>query len=121
MSDEDPRISHTDREVFRSAATGEGLIPITSGEQLMELAQAAQATHDTFLSEVAELITDERAAFVRKLRVEEGYSWRAVAEACYLEWNGDWQPPSNQLMGMALCEHAANHYGEHYMDDTWNG
>ncbi|MBU0846725.1 hypothetical protein KKH23_06000 [Patescibacteria group bacterium] len=61
-----------------------------------------------------------QAKAVRVLRVDKGYSWRAVAEACYeLGW-GKWSPPSNQIMGMALCERAAQLLGEDYEKEPWN-
>lgn len=122
MSDlpEDPRISTGDRDIVHSAVTGEGLVPITSAEQFMAIARMAEETKTVFDGKV-ENLSAEQCAYVRRLRVDEGYSWRAVAEACYLEWQGDWLPPSNQLMGMALCEKAAKHFGEEYMDSVWNG
>jgi hypothetical protein len=119
------KIDPTDESILRAAQTGDGLIPITSGEQLRALAEAAKARHDGFLTLAAELMTAERTAFVRRLRVDDGYSWRAVATACYDEWIGErehdeWYPPSNQLMGMALCEAAATAYGEDHMSEPWN-
>lgn len=63
-------------------------------------------------------MTKEQAKFVRKLRVEEGYTWRAVASACNKEWNGNWG--SNQLAGMDICEAAAKHFNENFMQDPWN-
>jgi len=32
----------------------------------------------------------------------------------------DWAAPSNQLLGMALCEKAATFFGENYMKEPWN-
>ena len=55
--------------------------------------------------EVANLISPERAEFVRKLRIDEGYSFRAVAAACAEEWGATWG--SNQLIGEDLCRAAA--------------
>ncbi|MBA7698480.1 hypothetical protein ES703_107157 [subsurface metagenome] len=61
-----------------------------------------------------------QARIVRVLRVEEKCSWRAVAERCHnLGW-GKWSPPSNQIMGMALCERAAQLLGEDYEKEPWN-
>jgi len=124
MSDEERKLASADRSIIESAATGEGLIEITSVEQLMELAQMAGERFKGFQAMVLALMEKEHAEFVRKLRVDEGYSWRAVADTCYIEWGGDafeeWDPPSNQLMGMALCEHAAEFFDEHYMKEPWN-
>lgn len=112
------KIHPTDAEVIESAKTGEGLITVTP-EMLDDLANAARETWDEF-SSLAATITPEQAAFVRKLRVDDGWSWRGVAQECYNAWNGDWQPPSNQIMGMALCEAAAKHFSEDYMQEPWN-
>jgi hypothetical protein len=117
MSTDDPRISHADREVLRAAATGEGLVPITSREQLDALARAAAATKASFDDDFAAM-TAEQAAYVRRLRVDRGYTWRAVAETCAIEWGGDWG--SNQLAGMALCERAAAMLGEDANTEPWN-
>jgi hypothetical protein len=117
MSDEDPRVAHADRQVIRSAATGEGLVPITSREQLLALARAAAATKAAFDDDFAGL-TFAQAAFVRQLRCVDGYTWRAVAETCAIEWGGDWG--SNQLAGMALCERAAALHGEDPNTEPWN-
>ncbi|MBW2649234.1 MAG: hypothetical protein JRC53_05390 [Deltaproteobacteria bacterium] len=69
---------------------------------------------------MVEPMTKEQAEVVRKLRVEEGYSWRAIAHACYdLGW-GHWSPPSNQIVGMAICERAAQFFGEDYKKEPWN-
>jgi hypothetical protein len=36
--------------------------------------------------DVANFMSPERAEFVRKLRIDEGYTFRAVAAACAEEW-----------------------------------
>jgi len=117
MTDEDPRVSHADRAVWRAAATGEGLIPITSREQLLDLARAATLAKASFDHDFAGM-TIAQAAFVRQLRVVEGYTWRAVAETCAIEWAGDWG--SNQLAGLALCERAAAMHDEDPNTEPWN-
>jgi hypothetical protein len=66
------------------------------------------------------MITPERAAWVRRLRVDESYSWRAVAHACHEAWQGGWEPPSNQIMGISICESAARHFGEDAWEAPWN-
>jgi hypothetical protein len=64
------------------------------------------------------LMTPERAAFVRKLRVERGFTWRGVAEACSTAWEEDWG--SNQLWGQDLCYAAAKVLGEDAGKAPWN-
>lgn len=105
---------------------------VTHGDeagQLEAMARAAEATFDGFHDAVVAIMTPERAAFVRYLRVEKSYSWRAVADACFSEWEPElspevratWQPRSNQLMGMALCEVVAALEGQHHMKrGEWN-
>ena len=115
------KLSETDKVVQKAAETGEGLIKIKSSEEFMELAKLAGEVHDSFLDLSSKIMDKEKADFVRKLRVDEGYSWRAVAEECYKIWGGNWQPPSNQLMGMVLCEKAAEFFDENYMTTPWNG
>lgn len=95
---------------------------MVSPDELYDLALAARSTFDSAEKQIADM-TMEQAAFVRRLRCgdgEDGYTWRAVAETCHLEWNGQWEPPSNQLYGMAICKRAAELHGEDYMDETWN-
>lgn len=123
MGEDDKKLLTGDRRISRAEAdqlTGTRGWEITSVEQLKELAEAAKSTHDAFLDEAAEIMTPELAAKIRELRVDEGYSWRAVAQSIYDLTGGGWSPPSNQLMGMALCEHAAAHFGEHYRSEPWN-
>lgn len=110
------KLDPVDEEIANAAATGEGLIQVTP-EMLEELAEAAKATVDHF-QKVMENMTKEQADYVRQLRVDEGYSWRAVASACNEAWNGDWD--SNQIAGMAICEKAASFFDEDYFEKPWN-
>jgi len=64
------------------------------------------------------LMTPERAAFVRKLRVDKHLTWRGVAEACSTAWDGDWG--DNQLWGIDLCFVAAEMLGEDSGKPPWN-
>ena len=114
------KLADGDKQLIKEAEAGEG-IRITSMEQLMEMAKAAKATFDSFSSDVKQIMNPERATEIRKMRVDDGYSWRAVAQECYDKKYGEWQPSSNQLMGMALCEEAAKHFSEDYMKTPWNG
>lgn len=114
--DDDPAMTAADRAVIDAARTGKGL-RITSLEQLMILAEAARARLDGFETDFADM-TIAQATFVRQLRCDQGYTWRAVAEACALEWGGDWG--SNQLAGMALCARAALLFNEDPGAEPWN-
>lgn len=63
-------------------------------------------------------MTDERAEFVRYLRVDLGCSWRTVARECAVKWGGDWG--ENNLAGIAICRSAAKHLGEPPKGAAWN-
>lgn len=65
-------------------------------------------------------LTHEQAVLVRALRVEQNYSWRAVAETCHRAWRGDWLPASNQVIGMGICGAAARVFGEDAGLPPWN-
>ncbi len=58
------------------------------------------------------------AGLIRKLRVDENYSWRAVSRALSYLWTD--VDESNQLAGMVLCEKAAQMFQEDYMEPPWN-
>ncbi|MBA7468383.1 hypothetical protein ES707_03631 [subsurface metagenome] len=112
-------LSRADKEILDSVRTGAGLITIKSLKQLKEMAKSACERFGEF-KELCSPMTPVQARVVRMFRVNKGYSWRAVAEACYrLGW-GKWVPPSNQIMGMALCRRAAELSGEDYERDPWN-
>jgi hypothetical protein len=92
-------------------------IKIPSREFLMDLARAAKETYDHFESEIALVMTLDRALRIKELR--KIYSWRALASAIHEEWRDDacWSPPSNQLAGMALAKLAAQTLGE--KEEDW--
>jgi hypothetical protein len=124
MDNKNERLAEADKKILEEAGCG-GLIAITSNEQLMELAQAAGETKSIF-DAMLKGMAQEQADFIRELRVDKGYTWRSVAQTCSenkLFEGGvyDWQPPSNQLAGMALCERAAKFFkDEQYMKEPWN-
>lgn len=112
-----------DREILESMKTGGGLIKIQSMEQLMAIAKGLAATFEHYQRICREKMTHSQAVFIRGLRVNEGYSWRAVAESCHEQsWEGweRWEPPSSQPMGMALCDRAAEFFSENYKEPPWN-
>jgi hypothetical protein len=55
-------------------------------------------------------MTKQRAEKVYDYYVNQKYSWRLLAMATWAEWMDDanWNPPDNQLAGMALCEVASD-------------
>ena len=73
--------------------------------------------HD--LERLRELMTPERARWVRELRTEQDYSYRALAKACAEAWDTDWG--SNQYAGAEICFYAAEVLGDAYPDEWGDG
>jgi hypothetical protein len=67
-----------------------------------------------------EILTPERAQRVKHLRCVEDRTWRSVAVICRKEFHGSWEPPENQLWGVALCRVAARILGEDPNKEPWN-
>ena len=94
---------------------------------LVKYAVVADEKKHAFDTHAAGAMTKEQAAMIRSWRVDEHYTWRAVARVAFgmaaIGWWpgwGLWHPPSNQIMGMALCERAAKFFNEKYMEPPWN-
>ena len=96
-----------------------GLIPLDA-DALEALAAAARAVHDDAVIALLDVMTPERCALVRRLRVDEHSTWRGVAFECHRAWGASWEPASNQLWGIALCKIAAQAQGEHWDRAPWN-
>lgn len=111
-------------DLARGQYAGE-VVAITSKEQLLEFMRAARERFAGFRESpwVRDMARD-RALEVRRMRAEELRSWRSVAARAWELWGGaadeDWSPPSNQLMGIALCERAAALLGEDPKTTPWN-
>ena len=93
-----------------------------NGQEAQLLAKLEKLTQDKFLEQIAPFITIERAQFVRKLCVDEGLTWRGIAEAWEKKFAviTNWKFNENQLAGMAICELAAKFFNEDYMKPPWN-
>lgn len=89
-------------------------------QSLEVLGRAAVITESHFAAHVMQHLKPEKAKYVRKLRCEMHYTWRSVAQACFDEWGGSWEPPSNQLMGRELCIQSAKMLGEDSSLSPWN-
>lgn len=98
-----------------------GMIELTM-EKVEELAKAAQETMALFRESIGKQMSMTRAARIRELRVDMEMSWRSVASQTFVDWgtDADWEPPSNQLAGTALCEAAAKLLKQYYMQPPWN-
>ncbi len=81
---------------------------IVTLEKLKELAALARERKLEFDVIACAGMSYQRALRIRELRSQ--LSWRGVAVETYAEWGADalWEPPTNQLAGMALCEAAAH-------------
>ncbi len=92
------------------------------GREMHLLGSLAELTQQRFLENITPYMTPERANFVRKLRVDDGLTWRGIAEVWEEEFSGEaeWKFGGNQLAGMALCESAASMFNEDYMKPPWN-
>lgn len=110
----DGKLHDVDREIFEQLRAGEGLIELKEtkiGKQLLAGDQVVEVKEQT--------LSENQCLFVRFWRVVEQGTWRYVAAQAHKKW-GDWSPPSNQIVGMELCEAAAKHFGEDYMQPPWN-
>lgn len=110
-------IGPVEREVGRHTAEQPGLRRL-SEDDVHDLVGAAAETWQLLRREARAAMTEERAAYVRKLRVDRKYTWRSVARACSDAWDTDWG--SNQIAGMSICEAAAQYSFEDYRKPPWN-
>ncbi len=88
---------------------------------LVELGKKADARMQEF-TEVVEGMALAQAAQVRIWRVVSHMTWRSVARDAHSEgwFHRQWGPPSNQIMGMVLCEKAALFFKENFREAPWN-
>ena len=109
-----------DYSVMATTTHGEGTKAV-SLKDLREMARQADETYRQILDLVRGGMKKRHARFIRQLRLAN-HSWRLIARLCYNRgwpW-ARWEPPSNQLAGMALCERAAELHGENYREEPWN-
>jgi hypothetical protein len=76
-------------------------------ESIMQLSEGAKSLQKKTEENVLSRMNKGRAAFVKTIRVHQKYSWRMVALRCFAEWQGNWNPPDNQIVGMMICERAS--------------
>jgi hypothetical protein len=91
-------------------------------EEMVEIGRKADERLQEFTRLIGGSMTRNQATQVRIWRVNYHMTWRSVARAAYNEswFSRSWQPPSNQLMGMALCEEAAALFKENFREEPWN-
>lgn len=112
--------SDSDRKFIRDQMKGVEYITPENFKRLAAQARTTKASFDLQVEELLRNANDPRCWFVKYLRVSEECTWRRVAEQCHDLWGGQWEPPSNQLMGMALCERAAFLLDEDPGAEPWN-
>lgn len=61
----------------------------------------------------------EQALLIKKWRIEEGCTWRKVAEKAAAEWPERDYLLGDQLIGMDLCTLAAATLGEKISNSQW--
>jgi hypothetical protein len=84
--------------------------------QLTVMGEAADKTWKFFHECIQ--VTRSSAKKIRQLRVEENYSWRAIAHYWSKKLSTGWG--SNQIAGMVICKKAAEWLLEDYMQPPWN-
>lgn len=91
-------------------------------DEIVEIGRKAEERLYEFTRLIGAGMTPGQASQVRIWRVEHRMTWRSVARAAYGEnwFDRSWQPPSNQAMGMALCEKAAALFQENFREEPWN-
>ena len=100
--------------------------PLTMAE-ITELAEQADERFTIYDRYVELVMTKDQAIQVRVWRINEHFTWRAVARAAFGMVISDrwqkwrlWDSPSYQLMGMALCHRAAELHDQNYRKEPWN-
>lgn len=109
----------------RQMLTSRKPVPLTA-DMLRDMMVAATKRFAQFQFCVLLHMTSDQARIIKHLRVDQQLSWRSVAAECYIDpafmvWDKrNWAPANNQLMGMALCERAAEILGENAGQPPWN-
>lgn len=107
------------------AAVRASLVQQLAESETPEQLALRQARRREFYAYLANL-SSEQVAMVRRLRVDENYSCRAIAQACYDAWDAAARrsvwfcdergeggvEPSNQYIGTELCRAAAERLGQ---------
>lgn len=114
IRDKDPKSFEALQKVQKQSGSKVG--------ELIELARLGNERLEEF-TELTKSMGRGQATRIRIFRVEQHMTWRGVARACSgLQWPNlrGWQPPSNQIMGMVLCERAAAFFNENFREPPWN-
>lgn len=85
-------------------------------EKLTIMVDGADKTYQLFNKHIR--LTRETAKIVKQLRVEEEFSWRAIARWVAMRLKAPWG--GNQIAGLVICEKAAKLLGEDFLKEPWN-
>ena len=120
MQKEEPEKFEKFKRQFGESNKLQAAVPLTT-LQIVELAAQGDARMREFDEAFELFMRAEVAKQIRVWRVDEHYSWRAIAREVYRTaiWCR-WSPPSNQIAGMSLCKIAAKLLGEDYRKEPWN-
>jgi hypothetical protein len=122
--DEDDRKLIEEAELAASCEAAAEDLPMGSveinAESMVEISDAAMKVFTSACDSLSKM-TPEQAILIRCWRVELRWTWRMIARNIHcLGWFREFSPPSNQLVGMAVCLRAATKFGEDYMRGVWN-
>jgi hypothetical protein len=84
---------------------------------LEKIVRDALPTFDEWLVHFTKVMTPKRARQIKQWREVEGYTWRGVAARTFDAWgepDAVWEPKSNQIAGMHLCNVAMDLLGEQW-------
>lgn len=113
----DSKIGSAERDYLLNS----GSITLTTREEIEEMARRVAETHAYFLEWIHPRMSRGRAERIRDLRCVQNQSYRAIAGQSALEWGADgaWQPSTNSIAGVVLCECAADLFGEDVHAYPW--
>lgn len=115
----EPRYGITATDALFLSAAHFPMVELTPA-MMRTMWKRSRVVGDMFDVMARDLVDRPRAETIRTIRVQFHSSWRTVALTVFDAVGALWMPPDNQLMGMALCDAAAEHFGEDYMTGEWN-
>jgi hypothetical protein len=113
----DSKIGSAERDYLLNS----GSVALTTPEEIQDLARRVAETHAHFLEWIHPRMTRQRAERIRELRCVQDQSYRSIAGQLALERSADgaWNPPTNSIAGVVLCECAAELLGEDVHAYPW--
>lgn len=125
MEEEDPEKFSEFRREFQKQQEISGGIVLTK-KDIVSLSMQGDRRKRLFDTLLEEKMTREQAEQIALWRTFSRYTWRSVARAAFGKVAGGywklwrWEPPSNEILGMALCERAAKFFNQDYWKPPWN-